>query len=98
MANRPGKRELLVDPFRSVDTYHVPREITINVPTAQLEATNGPVDSEDVCRATSMGQDILVFIARMKPIPAPLAIPLSRLFRAHGISGSRCKSSSTDIR
>lgn len=29
-------------PFPSVDTYHVPREMTMKVPTAQLEATKGP--------------------------------------------------------
>lgn len=36
-------------------------------------------------------------IPRMTPTPAPLAIPLSKLFRAHGISPIFCTSSHSDI-
>ena len=37
--------------------------------------------------------DVLVLIARTAPMPTPLAIPLSKLFLAHGISPILLKSS-----
>ena len=52
----------------------------MNVPTAQLDATNTPALSP-----------------RMTPTPAPLAMPLSRLLRAHGISPIFCRSSKKEI-
>lgn len=86
-------------PLRSLDTYQVPKEMTMKVPTAQLEATNGPVGQtvRNVYHTVTTSP-ILVLIARINPTPAPLAIPLSRLLRAQGISPSRWKSSTTDIR
>lgn len=52
----------------------------MNVPTAQLDATNA-----------------LVLSPRMTPTPAPLAIPLRRLLRAHGISPIFWRSSEKEI-
>lgn len=46
------------------------------------------IDSENVYHAT-MTSRVLALIARMNPTPAPLAIPLSKLLRAQGISPSR---------
>lgn len=84
---------------RNLRTYQVPSEITINAPTAQLEATITPIQA---AYSASMlfqdgGHDLLVPIPRMTPIPSPLAIPLKRLFLAQGMSPIFCKSSLTDI-
>ena len=41
-------------------------------------------------------QHVRTLSPRMTPTPTPLAIPLKRLFRAHGTSPMRCKSSYGD--
>lgn len=63
-----------------IRAHQEPSVTAMNVPTAQLDATNTPALSP-----------------RMTPTPAPLAIPLSRLLRAHGISPIFCRSSKKEI-
>ena len=88
-------------------TYQVPSATNINVPTAQLLAANGPISSRQyVYRASAPdterktgkegGARVPTLMPRTTPTPTPLAIPLKRLFRAHGISPMRSRSSRGD--
>lgn len=97
------------DEMKSMSTDQVPRETSIKVPTAQLLATNGSAPHQRATfrhtpasakRVEGGGgdeiearDDVRTLRPRMTPTPTPLAIPLKRLFRAHGISPTRCRSS-----
>jgi hypothetical protein len=57
----------------------------VNAAIAQLPATIGPA-SNSANFALAKEEDVPADSPRTTPIPAPLAIPPSRLFRAHGMS------------
>jgi hypothetical protein len=96
------------DGMKSISTDQVPRETSMKVPTAQLLAANGsaphqratfrhtPASAKRVKvegNVIEVRDDVRTLRPRMTPTPTPLAIPLKRLFRAHGISPTRCRSS-----
>ena len=71
------------------DAHHEPREMSTNVPTAQLDATKAPGDERiPLVSVIMMGSEAIksspADSPRTTPTPAPLAMPVSRLFRAQG--------------